>query len=83
MQARLKTVDPRDFRVEAGSRIACLTTRTAVYAFLQPEDQPNPLFKHLWELRNTNGECALCQFLARHRVDPQPQYNTCLFNKDW
>lgn len=50
---------------------------------LQPEDQPNPLFRHLWSVRKTSGECALCQFIARHRVDPQEQYDTCLFNQEW
>ena len=50
---------------------------------LQPLDQPNPLFRHLYDLRNTTSECGLCQFLARHRVNPQPHYKTCLFDKDW
>lgn len=50
---------------------------------LQPQDQPNPLFRHLYDVRNTTGECALCQFLARHRVDPQPDYKTCLFDQEW
>jgi hypothetical protein len=50
---------------------------------LQPEDQPNPLFRHLWSVHRTPGECALCQFIARHRVEPQEQYNTCLFNEEW
>lgn len=50
---------------------------------MQPEDQPNPLFRHLWEIRGTTGECQMCQFLARHRADPKPSYTTCLFDRDW
>jgi hypothetical protein len=49
----------------------------------QPQQQPSPLFRHLWRQRNTTGECALCQFLARHRVQPQQRYTTCLFNQRW
>jgi hypothetical protein len=54
-----------------------------IVLLVQPLDQPNPLFRHLYEVRNTTGECGLCQFLARHRVNPQPHYQTCLFDKDW
>lgn len=49
----------------------------------QPQQQPNALFRHLWDIQHTSGECFLCQFLARHRANPQPQYDTCLFNRDW
>lgn len=57
---------------------------TGLYPFpAQPEDQPNTLFKYLWEMRGMTGECQMCQFLARHRVNPQPEYNTCLFDRDW
>lgn len=47
------------------------------------EDQPNEVFRYLWSLRHTTMDCRRCQFLARHRVEPQPEYTTCLFNKDW
>ncbi|KAF6258523.1 hypothetical protein COO60DRAFT_1691955 [Scenedesmus sp. NREL 46B-D3] len=47
------------------------------------EEQPSALFKYLWSVRNTSGECFLCQFLARHRVNPKAKYTTCLFNETW
>uniref|UniRef100_A0A383W9Z5 Fucosyltransferase n=1 Tax=Tetradesmus obliquus TaxID=3088 RepID=A0A383W9Z5_TETOB len=47
------------------------------------EEQPSPLFKYLWDVRKTSGECFLCQFLARHRANPKPRYTTCLFNETW
>lgn len=48
-----------------------------------PADAPSPLFRYLWSVQHTSGECFLCQFLARHRVDPRPRYTTCLFNETW
>ena len=42
-----------------------------------------PLFQHLYSLRNYGGECLLCRFLAKHRMNPQPKYTTCLFNETW
>jgi hypothetical protein len=53
------------------------------YTHTQLEDQPNEIFRYLWTVRQTTGECFLCQFLARHRAEPQPAYTTCLFNKEW
>jgi hypothetical protein len=55
----------------------------SVSSALQPEDQPSEIFRYLWGQRRTTGECFLCQFLARHRAEPQERYTTCLFNKDW
>eukprot|EP00775_Hariotina_reticulata_P007304 gene7304-7517_t len=49
----------------------------------KPREQPSPLFRYLWDVRHTTGECFLCQFLAQHRVNPAPRYTTCLFNRTW
>jgi hypothetical protein len=49
----------------------------------KPLDQPSMLFRHLWQVQHTTGECFLCQFVARHRVAPLPKYTTCLFNRTW
>jgi hypothetical protein len=49
----------------------------------QPNKQPSEIFRYLWGVRHTSGECFLCQFLARHRADPKPHYTTCLFNREW
>lgn len=49
----------------------------------KPEEQPSELFKQLWKVRHTTGECFLCQFLARHRMNPKPKYTTCMFNETW
>jgi hypothetical protein len=56
---------------------------TAAALLLQVEEQPSALFKYLWSVRKTSGECFLCQFLARHRANPKPRYTTCLFNETW
>lgn len=60
-----------------------LGTYRSIYPYLQPEDQPNALFKHLWSVRSTTWDCFICQFLARHRINPQPRYTTCVFNATW
>lgn len=74
----------------AGGAVQCCVLSTAVpvpgcavLMHVQPEEQPNVVFRHLWEIQHLSGECLLCQFLVRHRINPQESYDTCLFDKDW
>ena len=64
-------------------RLASTLSAHSFASVLQPEEQPSEIFRYLWDVRKTTGECFLCQFLARHRAEPKERYTTCLFNKPW
>lgn len=52
-----------------------------------PVEQLSPAFQAQLASYNATsnhvGECKLCQFLAQHRLIPQPRYTTCLLNETW